>query len=73
MNVLFLYYLWFIPIVPDAPEKIKAIVSGEETVIISWLPPRRPNGVLSKYTVFIRVLDKGQEVKIIKVTELNIY
>lgn len=34
--------------------------------MISWLPPRRPNGVLTKYTVFIRVLDQGQEVKISK-------
>jgi hypothetical protein len=53
---------------PDAPEKIKAIVTGESSVIISWLPPRRPNGVLSLYTIFIRILDKGQELKILKPT-----
>ncbi|CRK99030.1 CLUMA_CG011985, isoform A [Clunio marinus] len=53
---------------PDAPEKIKAIVTGENSVIISWLPPRRPNGILSLFTIFIRVLDKGQEMKIIKTT-----
>ncbi|XP_015601116.1 Down syndrome cell adhesion molecule-like protein Dscam2 isoform X2 [Cephus cinctus] len=52
--------------VPDAPEKLKAVASAEDTVVISWLPPRRPNGILTKYTVYIRVLDKGQEVKIIK-------
>lgn len=34
--------------------------------MISWLPPRRPNGILTKYTVHIRVLDQGQEVKTIK-------
>ncbi|KAG7198492.1 hypothetical protein KM043_005868 [Ampulex compressa] len=52
--------------VPDAPERVKAVASGEDAVVISWLPPRRPNGVLTKYTVYIRVLDQGQEVKITK-------
>ncbi|XP_014485965.1 PREDICTED: Down syndrome cell adhesion molecule-like protein Dscam2 isoform X3 [Dinoponera quadriceps] len=52
--------------VPDAPERVKAVVSGENAVVISWLPPRRPNGLLTKYTVYIRVLDQGQEVKISK-------
>ncbi|XP_043279367.1 Down syndrome cell adhesion molecule-like protein Dscam2 isoform X3 [Venturia canescens] len=52
--------------VPDAPEKVKAVSSAENAVVISWLPPRRPNGMLTKYTVYIRALDQGQEVKIIK-------
>lgn len=54
------------PAVPDAPERVKAVVSGENAVVISWLPPRRPNGLLTKYTVYIRVSEKGQEVKISK-------
>lgn len=53
---------------PDAPEKIKAIVTGENSVIISWLPPRRPNGVLTLYTIFTRILNKGQEIKVEKIT-----
>ncbi|XP_034948781.1 Down syndrome cell adhesion molecule-like protein Dscam2 isoform X2 [Chelonus insularis] len=52
--------------VPDVPERVKAIPSAENIVIISWLPPKRPNGILTKYTVYIRALDQGQEVKIIK-------
>jgi len=52
-------------IVPDAPERIKWVVSGENAVIISWLPPRRPNGLLTHYTVYIRMLEQGQD-KIIK-------
>ncbi|XP_036147341.1 Down syndrome cell adhesion molecule-like protein Dscam2 isoform X4 [Monomorium pharaonis] len=52
--------------VPDAPERVKAVVSGENAVVISWLPPRRPNGLLTQYTVYIRVLEQGQEVKITK-------
>lgn len=54
--------------VPDAPEGVKAIASGESKVIISWQPPRRPNGIVTKYTVYIRVLDKGQEMRILKET-----
>lgn len=53
---------------PDAPEKIKAIVTGETSVIISWLPPRRPNGILTLYTIFTRILNKGQEIKVDKIT-----
>ncbi|XP_046620086.1 Down syndrome cell adhesion molecule-like protein Dscam2 isoform X2 [Neodiprion virginianus] len=50
--------------VPEAPEKIKAVTSGEDSVVISWLPPRRPNGVLTRYIVYIRTYDQGHEKKI---------
>ncbi|XP_072746742.1 cell adhesion molecule Dscam2 isoform X3 [Anoplolepis gracilipes] len=53
--------------VPDAPERVKWVVSGENAVVISWLPPRRPNGLLIQYTVYIRMLEQGQD-KIIKNT-----
>ncbi|XP_076641618.1 cell adhesion molecule Dscam2 isoform X1 [Halictus rubicundus] len=52
--------------VPDPPERVKAVTSNEDAVVISWLPPRRPNGILTQYTVYIRVLDPGQEMKITK-------
>lgn len=52
--------------VPDAPELVKSVVNTESSVIISWLPPRRPNGLITKYNVYIRVLEKGQELKILK-------
>nr|XP_043066912.1 Down syndrome cell adhesion molecule-like protein Dscam2 [Drosophila bipectinata] len=52
--------------VPDAPERVKSIVSSESSVIISWMPPRRPNGLIIKYDVYIRVLEKGKELKILK-------
>ncbi|XP_048510955.1 Down syndrome cell adhesion molecule-like protein Dscam2 isoform X2 [Athalia rosae] len=50
--------------VPDAPERVKAVTSAEDSVVISWLPPRRPNGVLTKYVVYIKTSDQGQEKKI---------
>lgn len=52
--------------VPDSPERIKFVASSESSVIISWLPPRRQNGIITRYTVYIRIMDKGQEVKIVK-------
>lgn len=52
--------------VPDAPERVKSIANSETSAIISWLPPRRLNGVITKYTVFIRILEKGREINIIK-------
>ncbi|KAL7739019.1 hypothetical protein ACLKA6_001928 [Drosophila palustris] len=52
--------------VPDAPELVKSAVSTESSVIVSWLPPRRLNGLITKYNVYIRILEKGQELKILK-------
>lgn len=52
--------------VPDAPDRVKSVVYSESSAIVSWLPPRRPNGHITKYTVYLRILDKGQEVRIIK-------
>ncbi|XP_059481325.1 cell adhesion molecule Dscam2-like isoform X4 [Neocloeon triangulifer] len=47
--------------VPEAPERVKAAVSSPSTVIISWLPPRRPNGVLTKYTVHLRSSSEAKD------------
>jgi Fibronectin type III domain. len=54
--------------VPEAPEKVKAVSSSESAAFIGWLPPRRPNGMITKYTVHLRVLDQGREMKIVKDT-----
>ncbi|KAL0268744.1 UNVERIFIED_CONTAM: hypothetical protein PYX00_010567 [Menopon gallinae] len=54
--------------IPEAPASVKAVVNSEDTVIVSWLPPRRSNGVLTKYTVYVRVIDHGTELKVIKGT-----
>lgn len=58
--------------VPEAPERVKSVVNTESSVIISWLPPRRPNGIVTKYIVYIRILEKGQELKIVKVRMHNV-
>lgn len=51
--------------VPEAPERIKGVVSSVDSVIISWLPPKRPNGVITEYTVFARIFEQGKEVKVL--------
>ncbi|XP_013133341.1 PREDICTED: Down syndrome cell adhesion molecule-like protein Dscam2 [Papilio polytes] len=40
--------------VPSAPEKIKALAYSSDSVLVSWLPPLHPNGVISHYTVYFR-------------------
>lgn len=54
--------------VPEAPEKVKAVPSSENAAFIGWLPPHRPNGLVTKYTVYLRILDQGREMKIVKST-----
>ncbi|XP_037778108.1 Down syndrome cell adhesion molecule-like protein Dscam2, partial [Penaeus monodon] len=35
--------------VPGAPSAIRALPAGRDEVLVSWLPPSRPNGVLLQY------------------------
>ncbi|XP_063888647.1 cell adhesion molecule Dscam2-like [Scylla paramamosain] len=37
--------------VPEAPARVKAVVSGSRAAIVSWAPPARPHGRLTRYTV----------------------
>lgn len=53
---------------PEAPEKVKAVPSSENAAFIGWLPPRHPNGIVTKYTVHLRILEKGRELKTVKTT-----
>ncbi|XP_049799922.1 Down syndrome cell adhesion molecule-like protein Dscam2 [Schistocerca nitens] len=43
--------------VPGAPDDIKALVMDSRTLLISWRPPRFPNGVIINYKVYIQSLD----------------
>ncbi|KOB72718.1 Down syndrome cell adhesion molecule-like protein, partial [Operophtera brumata] len=40
--------------VPSAPEKIKALAYSSDSVLVSWLAPINPNGIISHYTVYYR-------------------
>ncbi|XP_039965640.1 Down syndrome cell adhesion molecule-like protein Dscam2 isoform X1 [Bactrocera tryoni] len=47
--------------VPDAPASIKAAALTADSILISWLPPKNRNGIISHYTVYSREAGrKGQ-------------
>jgi len=57
--------------VPSAPANIKAVASAPNKILVAWLPPSEPNGVLVGYTLYIseegkdgvrkKVLNSGTE------------
>ena len=44
---------------PDPPERVKAVVKAANAVVLSWTPPRRSNGRITKYTVHVRQVLMG--------------
>ncbi|XP_063822595.1 cell adhesion molecule Dscam1 isoform X1 [Ostrinia nubilalis] len=38
--------------VPEAPRAVKALVMGEDSILVSWRPPAQPNGVVTHYNVY---------------------
>ncbi|XP_025784688.1 Down syndrome cell adhesion molecule-like protein 1 [Puma concolor] len=46
--------------VPGPPAGIKAVPSSASSVVVSWLPPAKPNGVIRKYTIFCSSPGSGQ-------------
>ncbi|EHB08765.1 Down syndrome cell adhesion molecule-like protein 1 [Heterocephalus glaber] len=46
--------------VPGPPAGIKAVPSSASSVVVSWLPPTKPNGVIRKYTIFCSSPGSGQ-------------
>ncbi|XP_064472105.1 cell adhesion molecule Dscam1-like isoform X2 [Ornithodoros turicata] len=47
--------------VPEAPEDIKALVLAPDAILVSWKPPRLPNGIVQKYTVYSRSHGYGKQ------------
>ncbi|XP_025156473.1 Down syndrome cell adhesion molecule-like protein Dscam2 isoform X5 [Harpegnathos saltator] len=47
--------------VPGSPADIKVVVSSPQALFISWLPPLEPNGVITKYNLYTRVMDGREE------------
>lgn len=40
--------------VPQAPAKIKAVVGGARSVVVSWAAPLRTHGIITKYILYTR-------------------
>merc|ERR1719361_1627925 len=49
------------PDVPGPPASIKVVVDRQDAVVVSWLPPRQPNGVIVHYNVYVRGGEYGRE------------
>ena len=40
--------------VPGPPKGVKAVVKSPRSVIVSWLEPEQPNGVVERYHIYLR-------------------
>uniref|UniRef100_A0AAY4CS75 Down syndrome cell adhesion molecule like 1 n=1 Tax=Denticeps clupeoides TaxID=299321 RepID=A0AAY4CS75_9TELE len=66
---------------PGPPAGIKAVPSSASSVVVSWLPPHKPNGIIRKYTIYCSSPGSGQpapseyeanpEVLFYRITHLN--
>lgn len=45
--------------VPDAPEDIKALILSSDAILIVWKPPKKNNGIITKYTLYSRNADSA--------------
>lgn len=65
LRIIYCFYInidRFCCTVPSAPADIKAVVSSRNKILVSWLPPSSPNGVLVGYTLYMSVIEDGREV-----------
>ncbi|XP_072041905.1 uncharacterized protein [Amphiura filiformis] len=46
------------PAAPSAPRMLQVVVVSKQTIQVSWEEPEHPNGIISKYTVRGKVIDK---------------
>jgi len=53
---------------PSVPADIKAVISSIKTIVVSWLPPIRPNGRLTGYILYISILSGHKDVILILYT-----
>jgi Down syndrome cell adhesion protein 1 len=50
----------FVNTVPGPPEGVKAIQTSAKTILVSWKPPARSNGLIVKYDLEIRAKTRGK-------------
>ena len=41
-------------LVPGPPRSITVVVCDQDAVVVSWLPPDQPNGVIVQYNIYFR-------------------
>lgn len=48
-------------LVPEEPADIKVLAMSSSSVLVSWLSPRHPNGIITKYTIFWKSEERVEE------------
>ncbi|KAJ9576974.1 hypothetical protein L9F63_006411 [Diploptera punctata] len=55
--------------VPGPPAGIKALALTGDSILVSWLPPEQPNGIIVQYTVYIHLRPTSFPVRVAPGTE----
>ncbi|CAL4068056.1 unnamed protein product [Meganyctiphanes norvegica] len=50
--------------VPESPSGIKALASAPDMILVTWQPPLRVNGILTKYTLYMEIVSDGSKRKL---------
>lgn len=62
---LFVVSPWLVGVAaPGAPADIKVAVSSSNSLVVSWLPPNDPNGLITKYNLYNRWLSHSTHIEI---------
>lgn len=46
---------------PEAPSDIKIAISSPSSLYVSWLPPSEPNGIITRYNLYMRAVNGREE------------
>ena len=76
-NIMYVhtYVLIYFLLEPSAPLSVRAVSTGLTSILVSWVPPSEPNGVIIGYTVIVSPLHgSGSPINIDdgSVTSINI-
>ncbi|XP_065340090.1 cell adhesion molecule Dscam1-like isoform X3 [Cloeon dipterum] len=52
--------------VPGPPEQIKAVSMTSESILVTWARPARPNGIITRYHVYINAIQQSGPKEVIK-------
>lgn len=53
----------FVP-VPGPPAEVKLLATSPERALVTWMPPKYPNGEIQKYYIYVRVMDSNNVRKV---------
>lgn len=56
---LFKNYIIYLIIVPEPPAGLKSILLPSNMALVTWIPPKHPNGRILHYTLYEREVNNG--------------